>query len=104
MKIKRDVILSLIPKYYNEWMQSPKKDECNITFNPFDLMQKEVKSHILVLEGAGDLLFGGSNKHFKLLNIQKKYNANVEFESYPFGFEKKRRGFHQGQKYWGTSI
>jgi len=93
MKIKRDVILSLIPKYYNEWMQSPKKDECNITFNPFDLMQKEVKSHILVLEGAGDLLFGGSNKHFKLLNIQKKYNANVEFESYPFGLKRKGEDF-----------
>lgn len=93
MKIKRDVILSLIPKYYNEWMQSPKKDECNITFNPFDLMQKVVKSHILVLEGAGDLLFGGSNKHFKLLNIQKKYNANVEFESYPFGLKRKGEDF-----------
>ena len=97
-KIKRDVILNMIPGCYDRWMQSKKSQTYSITFNPFDLMQKEVKSHVLILEGAGDLLFKGSNNYLQLLNSPHKYNAHVDFEPYHFDLKRREEAYDINEK------
>mgnify|MGYP003159425685 FL=1 len=55
-RIKRDVALNLIPKYYDSWMLSD-SDKAGITFYPVDLCPPGVyiNTHVLIFEGAGDL-------------------------------------------------
>ena len=52
-RIKRDVVLNLIPKYYDSWMLDD-NEKSGITFYPVDLCPLGVTkgTHILVFEGA----------------------------------------------------
>lgn len=88
-RIKRDVALSLIPKYYDSWMMH-NSDKVSITFYPVDLCPEsiEISTHILVYEGAGDLLLKNS-KSFKLLDVEHKYNSTTEFKKIEFGIIRK---------------
>lgn len=88
-RIKRDVALNLIPKYYDSWMMH-NSDKVSITFYPVDLCPEsiEISTHILVYEGAGDLLLKNS-KSFKLLDVEHKYNSTTEFKKIEFGIIRK---------------
>ncbi len=88
-RIKRDVALSLIPKYYDSWMMH-NSDKVSITFYPVDLCPEsiEISTHILVYEGAGDLFLKNS-KNFKLLDVEHKYNSTTEFKKIEFGITRK---------------
>ncbi len=88
-RIKRDVALNLIPKYYDSWMMH-NSDKVSITFYPVDLCPEsiEISTHILVYEGAGDLLLKNS-KSFKLLDVEHKYNSTTEFKKIEFGITRK---------------
>ncbi len=88
-RIKRDVALSLIPKYYDSWMMN-KSDKVSITFYPADLCPEgsEISTHILIYEGAGDLFLKNS-KNFKLLDVEHKYNSRTEFKKIEFGITRK---------------
>ena len=44
----------------------------------------EIKTHVLIFEGAGNLLFKDSSS-FKLLDVDKKYNTITEFKEIKFG-------------------
>lgn len=72
---KRDVVLNCIPLYWREWEES-NQPEMSIHFYPKDLWQSVMNTHILIFEGAGDVLLSTS-KCFKLLDIPKKYHAEV---------------------------
>lgn len=85
-KKKREVVLNLIPRYYDRWMLSGKK-EFEITFKPVDLNQEQMNTHVLIYEGAGDVLFSGSS-YYQLLDIQQKYDGHMNF--IPIDIHKKR--------------
>lgn len=89
-RIKRDVVLGLIPKYYGSWMME-EGQEVSITFNPVDICPDNVgiRTHVLIFEGAGDILFRGSSC-FKLLDVKEKYNTKTEFKKVEFGLKRKR--------------
>lgn len=88
-QIKRDVILGLIPKYYSDWMGMKDKN-CNIHFYPSDLIHSNMGSHVIIYEGAGDVLLGKSSC-FKLLDIIPKYNSQVNFMEFPLGLSRKHQ-------------
>ena len=76
-RIKRNVVLNLIPRCFDSWMLSDKEtSKVGITFNPVDLCPCNVtmKNYILVFEGAADILLRGSSC-FRLLDVKEKYNT-----------------------------
>lgn len=88
-RIKREVVLKLIPKYYDSWLLSG-KEKNGITFYPVDLCPEGIgiKTHVLIFEGAGNLLFKDSSC-FKLLDVDKKYNTVTEFKEIKFGLVRE---------------
>lgn len=89
-RIKRDVVLKLIPKYYDAWLLSGKEKTAWITFYPIDLCPEgvEIKTHVLIFEGAGNILFKDPTR-FKLLDVESKYNTVTEFKKLKFGLTRK---------------
>ena len=88
-RMKRDVVLRLIPKYYGSWVMSD-TDKVGITFYPVDLCPggMTISTHILIFEGAGNILFRGSTR-FTLLDTENKYNTVTEFRKTDFGLSRK---------------
>lgn len=88
-RMKRDVVLGLIPKYYGSWVMSD-TDKVGITFYPVDLCPggMTISTHILIFEGAGNILFRGSTR-FTLLDTESKYNTVTEFKRMDFGLSRK---------------
>lgn len=84
-RIKKQVVFDLIPKYYTRWIDN---EEVNIKFTPLCLCQPVIKSHILIMEGAGNVLFQES-RHYKLLDVPDKYNCMVKFEEFQFGLSRR---------------
>lgn len=94
-RIKRDVLLGLVPKYYDSWMLSD-TDSKEIMFYPVDLCPEGVaiSTHVLIFEGAGNILFRGSTR-FTLLDTENKYNTITEFRRLDFGL--RRRSLDEGK-------
>lgn len=94
-RIKRDVVLGLVPKYYDSWMLSD-TDSKEIMFYPVDLCPEGVaiSTHVLIFEGAGNILFRGSTR-FTLLDTENKYNTVTEFRRLDFGL--RRRNLDEGK-------
>ena len=87
-RIKNDTVIGLIPKLFDSWM-AQKGKEYHIQFWPSDLVQPGMKSHVLLYEGAGDILLGSSKK-FKLLDVPVKYNSIVVFHRFDFGLSRTK--------------
>ena len=79
-----------MPKYYDSWMVE-EGQKVGITFNPVDICPDNVaiKTHVLIFEGAGNILFKGSSC-FKLLDVKEKYNTVTEFKQVEFGLKRNR--------------
>ena len=86
--IKKETVLNCIPKYFDYWMAMKNPSRYCINFYPKDLIQPGMKTHVLVYEGAGDILLG-SSKAFTLIDLPNKYNSIVNF--IPFEFNQKRK-------------
>lgn len=88
-RMKRDVVLGLIPKYYGSWVMSD-TDKVGITFYPVDLCPggMTISTHILIFEGAGNILFRGSTR-FTLLDTESEYNTVTDFKRMDFGLSRK---------------
>lgn len=84
-RIKREVVFELIPQYFPRWIDN---DEAAIRFTPLCLCQSVINSHILIMEGAGNVLFQES-KHYKLLDVPDKYDCKVRFEEFEFGLSRR---------------
>ena len=87
-RIKRKVVLKLISEYYKSWLSSG-IEKNGITFYPVDLCPEGtgIKTHVLIFEGAGNLLFKDSSR-FRLLDVDKKYNTVTEFKKIKFGLAR----------------
>lgn len=82
--LKKDIVFNLIPKYLRRWLnQSKKGNELTLNFYTADLVQRGMQAHVVVFEGAGDILLSSSTA-FKLLDISQKYNTTVKFQQFPF--------------------
>ncbi len=88
---KNAVVVNQIPRFFDTWM-AQKGKTYNIQFWPSDLIQPKMTPHVLVFEGAGDILLGGSSK-FQLLDLQKKYNSKVMFHPFSFTLTRKREPY-----------
>lgn len=89
-RIKRDVVLGLVPKYYDSWMVD-EGQKVGITFNPVDICPDNVaiKTHVLIFEGAGNIIFKDT-ANFRLLDVKEKYNTVTEFKGMEFGLKRNR--------------
>ena len=47
-----------------------------------------ISTHILIFEGAGNILFRGSTR-FTLLDTESKYNTVTDFRRMDFGLSRK---------------
>lgn len=96
-RIKIEVVFGMIEKMYPQWYASDNRDyNMSITFTPADLCQRVVKTHIIILEGAGDVLFRFGH-NYNLIDVPNKYNCNVIFE--PFEFDIRRREVLDHEKF-----
>lgn len=86
--IKRSVIFKMIPEYFDRWINSTDSD-VEISFTPLHLSQHKINTHIIVLEGAGNVLFEGS-QYYKLIDVKQKYNCRVQFSSFPFYLKRRK--------------
>lgn len=87
-RILNSVVLSVIPRLFDTWMAQTGR-EYYIQFWPSDLVQPKMTSHVLVYEGAGDILIGKSDK-FQAIDLTPKYNCNVEFHHFDFKLSRKK--------------
>lgn len=96
-RIKKEVVLDLLPSQYDRWMLT-NEDDLSITFRPLDLCQSNTNTHVLIYEGAGDVLFDGSD-NYQILDISKKYTGLIEFEE--INISKKRYDIYTDtEKQW----
>ena len=79
---KRDLVFDIMPKYLPRWKSLDKGKELGIHFYTADLIQESMNTHVIVFEGAGDILLRTS-RLFTLLDIKQKYNTDVVFEEIP---------------------
>lgn len=78
-KVKREVMLNLIERRYDKFRSMAKKQKkVNITFTPADLCQQTVNTHVLIYEGAGDVLFSNYGC-YQLKDIPRKYDGKLNF-------------------------
>lgn len=87
-RIKNEVVVGEIPRRFSTWMAQNEKNY-TIQYYPSDWVQPGMTSHVLIYEGAGDVLIGQGSR-FDLLDIAKKYNANVEFHKFSFTLQRKK--------------
>lgn len=100
--LKREVLFNLIEQNIGKWMNF--KDtarDIQVYFYSADLIQEGMKAHVIVFEGAGDILLRQS-KVFKLLDIKLKYNSEVVFNK--FQMDWKRKDDNICASYIATSI
>lgn len=76
-KLKTDTALSIIEHEYPKMMKA--QGNAAIQFSPCDF--QTTKSLVLIMEGAGDVLFKDSSI-YKLIDIPQKYRAKADFHSF----------------------
>ncbi len=86
--IKRSVIFKMIPEYFDRWINST-HNHAEISFTPLHLSQDNDNTHIIVLEGAGNVLFEGS-QFYKLIDVKQKYKRRFQFTSLPFALKRRK--------------
>lgn len=85
--LKRQTVLLMIPTMYIQWMNSANNP--TILFTPNNLAQPIVRSHIVIFEGAGNVLFRGVGSYI-LLDAPYKYHATVHFNSFQWGLVRRQ--------------
>lgn len=86
----RKLMFDFIEKNYSFWithLPSP-KDNFTVNFSPKDLIVPNMRTHVLIYEGAGDVLLGNDSK-FTLLDLKRKYNAIIRFQKFDFFMSRK---------------
>lgn len=94
-KLKIKSVLLIVQRLYLQWINS-KDNTYYITFTPADLAQNLVNTHVIIFEGAGDVLIGDSSP-YKLCDIQPKYNSQVDFCMFHWSLKRKSEGNTQLQ-------
>ena len=85
-KQKKYAILSSLPKLWPDW-ETDSKMEFSMHYYPSDLIQKNMKCHVLLYEGVADVLLNDS-KDFSLIDLPQKYNSKVNCNIFPFNCKR----------------
>lgn len=89
-KLKTDTALSIIEHDYSKMMKV--QDDAAIQFSPCDFQTNN--SLVLIMEGAGDVLFKDSSI-YRLIDIPNKYSAKADFHSFNVSNLSRRSSNHQ---------
>lgn len=89
-KLKTDTALSIIEHEYPKMMKA--QGNAVIQFSPCDFQTNN--SLVLIMEGAGDVLFKDSSI-YKLIDIPQKYRAKADFHSFNVPNLNRRNNKHQ---------
>ena len=89
-KLKTDSALYIIKHKYLDMMKE--QGDAVIQFSPCDF--QTTKSLVLIMEGAGDVLFKDSSI-YKLIDIPQKYRAKADFHSFNVPNLNRRSNKHQ---------
>lgn len=89
-KLKTDSALYIIKHKYLDMMKV--QGDAVIQFSPCDF--QTTKSLVLIMEGAGDVLFKDSSI-YKLIDIPQKYRAKADFHSFNVPNLNRRSNKHQ---------
>lgn len=89
-KLKTDTALSIIEHDYTKMMKE--QGDAAIQFSPCDF--QTTKSLVLIMEGAGDVLFKDSSI-YQLIDIPNKYRAKADFHSFNIPNLRRRSNNHQ---------
>ena len=89
-KLKTDSALYIIKHKYLDMMKV--QGDSVIQFSPCDF--QTTKSLVLIMEGAGDVLFKDSSI-YKLIDIPQKYRAKADFHSFYVPNLNRRNNKHQ---------
>ena len=89
-KLKTDSALYIIKHKYIDMMKV--QGDAAIQFSPCDF--QTTKSLVLIMEGAGDVLFKESSI-YKLIDIPQKYRAKADFHSFNVPNLNRRSNKHQ---------
>ena len=89
-KLKTDTALSVIERDYTNMLKV--QGDAAIQFSPCDFQTNN--SLVLIMEGAGDVLFKDSSI-FQLIDIPKKYRAKADFHSFNVPNLSRRSSNHQ---------
>lgn len=87
-RMKKHVVFDMIPPLYPQWIATNRTGNLDITFRPADLCQPVMNTHVLILEGAADVLFQNGQR-YQLIDVREKYNASVFFEPFPFDIRRR---------------
>ena len=88
--LKTDTALSIIESEYSNMIKV--QGNAVIQFSPCDFQTNN--SLVLILEGAGDVLFKDSSI-YKLIDIPQKYRAKADFHSFNVSNLNRRNNKHQ---------
>ena len=89
-KLKTDTALSIIKREYPNMMKV--QGDAAIQFSPCDFQTNN--SLVLIMEGAGDVLFKDSSI-YRLIDIPNKYRAKADFHSFNVPNLSRRSSNHQ---------
>lgn len=97
-KQRKFTVLSMLKNgYLKGWEQSGIKD-FDIYFRPKDLIQPEMNAHVLLFEGAADVLLQGTQA-FNLIDVSAKYNAKVSFSKFDFDLKRHEKQGNTADRY-----
>ena len=88
--LKTDTALSIIESEYSNMIKV--QGDAVIQFSPCDFQTNN--SLVLIIEGAGDVLFKDSSI-YKLIDIPQKYRAKADFHSFNVSNLNRRNNKHQ---------
>ena len=89
-KLRTDTILSIIQNNYAEMMRTP--GNAVVQFTPSDLCSS--RSLVLIMEGAGDILFKDSSK-YEVVDKPQKYRSKAHFQEFSVSNLSRRNSNHQ---------
>lgn len=89
-KLRTDTILSIIQNNYAEMMRTP--GNAVVQFTPSDLCSS--RSLVLIMEGAGDILFKDSSK-YEVVDMPQKYSSKAQFQEFSVSNLCRRNSNHQ---------
>lgn len=89
-KLRTDTILSIIQNKYAEMMRTP--GNAVVQFTPSDLCSS--RSLVLIMEGAGDILFKDSST-YEVVDFPQKYRAKAHFQEFSVSNLSRRNSNHQ---------
>jgi len=87
---KKEVLFQLLQRNFDALIGDRQKKDADFHFYTSDLVQKGMQTHVLMFEGAADILIGRQSD---------KYCSTVNFRPFHFSQDRKEREYIKGEEY-----